>query len=38
MGEDEEKSAEKNDQTIKDSHSRIVEDKVSLKEKEIMTI
>ena len=38
IGEDEEKSAEKNVQTITDEHIKIVDDKVSLKEKEIMTI
>ena len=38
IGEDEEKSSEKNVQTITDNHINIVEEKVSLKEKEIMTI
>ena len=38
IGEDEEKSFEKNVQTITDSHISIVEEKVSTKEKEIMTI
>ena len=38
IGEDEEKSAEKNVQTITDDHIKIVDEKVSLKEKEIMTI
>ena len=38
IGEDEEKSFEKNVQTITDNHIKIVEDKVSSKEKEIMTI
>ena len=38
IGEDEEKSSEKNVQTITDNHIKIVDDKVSLKEKEIMTI
>ena len=38
IGEDEEKSSEKNVQTITDNHIKTVEDKVSLKEKEIMTI
>ena len=38
IGEDEEKSSEKNIQTITDDHIKIVEEKVSLKEKEIMTI
>tara|TARA_B110000003_G_scaffold275004_1_gene316391 strand:+ start:616 stop:1167 length:552 start_codon:yes stop_codon:yes gene_type:complete len=38
IGEDDEKSFEKNIQLITDDHIRIVEDKVSLKEKEIMTI
>ena len=38
MGEDEEKSSEKNVQTITDNHIKIVDEKVSLKEKEIMTI
>jgi ribosome recycling factor len=38
IGEDEEKSSEKNVQTITDDHIKVVDDKVSLKEKEIMTI
>ena len=38
IGEDEEKSSEKNVQTITDSHISTVDDKVSLKEKEIMKI
>jgi ribosome recycling factor len=38
IGEDEEKTFEKNVQTITDNHIKIVDDKVSLKEKEIMTI
>ena len=38
LGEDEEKSSEKNVQTITDDHIKIVDEKVSLKEKEIMTI
>ncbi len=38
IGEDEEKSSEKNVQTITDEHIKAVEEKVSLKEKEIMTI
>ena len=38
IGEDEEKSAEKNVQTITDEHIKTVDEKVSLKEKEIMTI
>ncbi len=38
IGEDNEKSSEKNVQTITDDHIKIVEEKVSLKEKEIMTI
>ena len=38
IGEDEEKSSEKNIQTITDDHIKVVEEKVSLKEKEIMTI
>jgi ribosome recycling factor len=38
IGEDEEKSSEKNVQTITDNHIKSVEEKVSLKEKEIMTI
>ena len=38
IGEDEEKSFEKNVQTITDNHIKVVDDKVSLKEKEIMTI
>ena len=38
IGEDEEKSFEKNVQTITDKHIEIVDQKVSSKEKEIMTI
>jgi len=38
IGEDEEKSFEKNVQTITDKHISIVEDKVASKEKEIMKI
>ena len=38
IGEDEEKSFEKNVQTITDKHIKIIDDKVSTKEKEIMTI
>jgi ribosome recycling factor len=38
IGEDEEKSSEKNVQTITDDHIKVVDEKVSLKEKEIMTI
>ena len=38
IGEDEEKSFEKNVQTITDKHIATVEEKVALKEKEIMTI
>ena len=38
IGEDEEKSQEKTVQTITDNHIKSVDDKVSLKEKEIMTI
>ena len=38
IGEDEEKTFEKNVQNITDKHIKIVDDKVSLKEKEIMTI
>ena len=38
IGEDEEKSYEKNVQTITDKHITIVDEKVSSKEKEIMTI
>ena len=38
IGEDEEKSFEKNVQTITDNHIKIVDDKVLVKEKEIMTI
>ena len=38
IGEDEEKSFEKNVQSITDNHIKIVDDKVSSKEKEIMTI
>ena len=38
IGEDEEKSFEKNVQTITDNHIKTVDDKISSKEKEIMTI
>ena len=38
IGEDEEKSSEKNVQVITDDHIKTVDEKVSLKEKEIMTI
>ena len=38
IGEDEEKGLEKKVQTITDSHINLVDEKVSLKEKEIMTI
>ena len=38
IGEDDEKSSEKNVQTITDDHIKTVDEKVSLKEKEIMTI
>jgi ribosome recycling factor len=38
IGEDEEKSHEKNIQNITDKHISIINDKVELKEKEIMTI
>ncbi len=38
IGEDEEKSFEKNVQTITDNHIKVVDNKVSSKEKEIMTI
>ena len=38
ISEDEEKSFEKNIQTITDKHISVVEEKVALKEKEIMTI
>ena len=38
IGEDDEKSKEKIIQTITDEHIKIVDEKVSLKEKEIMTI
>jgi len=38
IGEDEENSSEKNVQTITDDHIKAVDAKVSLKEKEIMTI
>ena len=38
IGEDEEKSHEKKVQTITDEHIKTVDDKVSYKEKEIMTI
>ena len=38
ISEDEEKSYEKNIQNITDKHISVVEEKVILKEKEIMTI
>ena len=38
IGEDEEKSFEKNVQTITDKHISVVDEKVAAKEKEIMTI
>ena len=38
IGEDEEKTFEKNVQNITDKHIQIVDDKVSAKEKEIMTV
>ena len=38
IGEDEEKSFEKNVQNITDKHISIVDEKISFKEKEIMTI
>ena len=38
ISEDDEKSSEKNVQTITDEHIKSVDEKVSLKEKEIMTI
>ena len=38
IGEDEEKSFEKNVQTITDKHISIVDEKISSKEKEIMTL
>ena len=38
IGEDDEKSFEKNIQTITDKHIEVVEEKISSKEKEIMTI
>ena len=38
IGEDEEKLSEKNVQTITDNHIKSVDEKVSFKEKEIMTI
>ena len=38
IGEDDEKSFEKNVQTITDDHIKTVDEKVSSKEKEIMTI
>ena len=38
IGEDEEKSYEKSVQTITDEHIKVVDEKVSSKEKEIMTI
>jgi len=38
ISEDDEKTSEKNIQTITDNHIKVVDEKVSLKEKEIMTI
>ena len=38
IGEDEEKSFEKNVQNLTDKHISIVDDKILSKEKEIMTI
>jgi ribosome recycling factor len=38
VSEDEEKTHEKNIQNITDKHISIIDDKVTLKEKEIMTI
>ena len=38
ISEDEEKSSEKNVQSVTDDHIKVVDEKVSLKEKEIMTI
>ena len=38
IGEDDEKSSEKNVQTITDNHIKTVDEKILLKEKEIMTI
>ena len=38
IGEDEEKSFEKNVQLITDKHVAVVDEKISTKEKEIMTI
>ena len=38
IGEDEEKTFEKNVQNITDEHIQIVDEKVAAKEKEIMTI
>ena len=38
ISEDDEKSFEKNVQTITDNHIQLVDEKVSSKEKEIMTI
>ena len=38
IGEDEEKSFEKNVQTITDNHISTVDEKITSKEKEIMTI
>ena len=38
ISEDQEKSSEKNVQTITDKHIKIVDEKVTSKEKEIMTI
>ena len=38
IGEDDEKTFEKKVQTITDTHVKSVDEKISLKEKEIMTI
>ena len=38
ISEDDEKTCEKKVQTITDDHIKLVDDKISLKEKEIMTI
>ena len=38
ISEDEEKSYEKNIQNITDKHISIIDDKITIKEKEIMTI
>ena len=38
LGEDDEKLSEKKIQSVTDEHIKIVDEKVSLKEKEIMTI